>query len=119
MPEDFNPLAKAEELAGALRPIGLYEDRSMWISDGQPPPGIEYMDPEEAAQMQQPTKKILVMDLLIGDLAFSKRVQNPEQLDIDAEFSALMGGLNTAEVDDTRNEIIRKLEQGLNPFEED
>lgn len=111
VPEDLPLAAKSEELAKALRAVGLYEDQSQWISQGE--------RPDEFSPPQEHQRNILVMDLLIGDLAFSKRVQNPEQHDVDAEFRAMMGGLETSEFDDTRNEIIRKLEQGLNPFEED
>ena len=111
VPDDLPLAAKSEELAKALRAIGLYEDQSQWISQGE--------RPDEFSPPQQDQRNILVMDLLIGELAFSKRIQDPEQFDVDAEFRTMMGGLETSEVDDTRDKIMRRLEQGLNPFEED
>jgi serine/threonine protein kinase HipA of HipAB toxin-antitoxin module len=113
MSDDLPLQAKSEELEDALRHIGLHSNRSTWLDEGQQP-----QDPfmEEAPKAG---RKILVMDLLIGDLAWSKKVQDPEQVDIDAEFKAMMRELNKTEDSSLRDEIKRKLADGKNLFDED
>lgn len=116
VPDELPLLAKSEELALALRQIGLYEDRSAWISEGEEPrPDEPFAEHRKAME----GRHILIMNCLIGDHAFSKRVQNPEQVDVDAEFRAMMGGFEKQDHDDTLEKIEDRLKQGLNPFEED
>lgn len=60
---------KTDELVHALRVVGLFEDR------------IDFIDEE---------RPVALVELLIGELAFSKRIQEPEQVDFDAEFRLMM-----------------------------
>ena len=58
-----------EKFVLGLREVGLYEDKVSFVQD----------------------HPIAILDLYVGDLAFSKRVQNPDQVDIDKEFRLMMG----------------------------
>jgi hypothetical protein len=63
--------ARSEALIGALRDIGLYEDDVEW-----------HPHPEKPLFM-------LTLQLYLGDVAFSKRVQDADQHTMDQEFNLL------------------------------
>lgn len=70
---------RVDDLVFALRVVGLFED--------------SVITPEE-------DRPIAVVDFLIGDLAFSKRIQEPEQVDFDAEFRAMIAPVAEDQNDD-------------------
>lgn len=82
-------IKKAEDLTLALRAIGLYEDRM------------------EAVDQERP---VFVVDLWVGDLAFSKRIQQPEQFDIDAEFRKMMNPVAEDQNKDAIQGLLEMLE---------
>lgn len=54
----------------------------------------------------------------IGDVAFSKRVQDPVEADIDAEFRTIALDAQTDEWLDARSAIVANLAAGRDPFDE-
>lgn len=64
---------RVDDMVYAFRTIGLFED------------SVKFPEPE---------RQIALVSFLIGDRAFSDRVQNPEKVDIDAEFARMMAPVN-------------------------
>ncbi len=93
--------AKLEEAESSLRSIGLYLDRSRWIVPGADEEEDDPQRPKEAAK----GAAILLMSCLVGDLAFSTRVQEPEQVDFDASFRRMKVELEAAEAEELRKRM--------------
>jgi hypothetical protein len=82
--------AKADELVLALREAGVYEDRCSWIDAGNGVPS-------------------LMMEMYVGDIAFSPRVQDREQWGIDAEFREMAAELKADAWEEYRERAIKEL----------
>lgn len=80
--------ALASRVVDDLALIGLYEQQHGWHEHGEQP--------------------VLMMECLLGDLAFSDRVQNPSQVDIDAEFRAMMAPVNQEKFEELREQLRRE-----------
>lgn len=89
--------AKSRELLDALedkaRQIGLYLEQGGVV----PPPGFEGDG--------TPPVLAVVCDFVIGDVAWSKRVQDPEQHAFDKDFKAIQ--------DDVEQDDLSAMEQRL------
>ena len=83
----------ADMLEPELRRIGVYSDSThvLEFPDGTP---------------------VLVIDAYLGDVAFSKRVQDPEQHDFDREFKKMTLGTVADDFLDARGEIERRIAEG-------
>lgn len=107
--------AKTEEVEKAYRNIGLYLSDHRWVSPGQP-------DQQEAEDLEytrldsHPQHAVLLAQFDVGDLAFSKRVLDPEQIDFDKSFHLMEAEMKTAEFAATKKEIQERLARGENPF---
>lgn len=78
-----------EDLENETRKIGLYMDYARVM------PGDE-----------EGTKLMVHTSFLVGDIAWSTRVQDPDQHEIDKQFQSVTDGLE----DEQLNEVRRKLE---------
>ena len=99
--------AKSRELLDALedraRKLGLYMEQSGVV----PPPDF---DGEGT-----PEYLIVAADFMIGDVAWSARVQDPEQHAIDKDFKGLQDDLEHSSFDEMRERLEqqkRRLEGG-------
>lgn len=91
--------ALTEEIAAELRGIGLHH-------------------PDITAVETPDGQVAFVVDALIGDLAFSDRVQRPaDQDDIDAEFAKLTGEQTANEFLDRRADLQRRIDEGRPLFD--
>jgi hypothetical protein len=100
--------AKVEEVEAALRPLGLYFDRARWLHQ-------EAEDEGDRRGAKDGTA-ILVASFMVGDLAFSARVQDPQQSDFDSSFRAMAAEMRREETE----ELIRKMASGdYDPFADD
>lgn len=87
----------------AARKIGLYVDSStITMVPGQ------YGNPEPA----------LVVDFLVGDIAFSKRVQDPDTDSFDRSFKELEVSMLDDEFLETRAQIQRNVAAGRDPLDD-
>lgn len=91
-------VTKLEELA---RKLGLYMDR-VTMTDMATPLG---------------TRWCIVADFTIGDVAFVKRVQDPEQAKIDKQFKQMTHGMGTDEFLELREQMKKNIEEGRNPLD--
>jgi len=108
--------AKTQEVEKAFRAIGLYLADHRWFSPGQPP---EEDDPEYSRIGDHPHHAVLMARFDVGDLAFSTRVLDPEQVDFDAQFRLLEAEMNTKDFDDTKRIMQERVARGENPFVEE
>ncbi len=96
-------LERSRSFDDELRQIGLYvDDMSVVAIDG--PDG-----PEVA----------LAVTAEIGDVAFSKRVQDPEQDDVDDEFRQMQVSMANDEFLDNRDKIQKAIKEGRDPLDLD
>jgi hypothetical protein len=79
---------KQEQMEAALRDVGLYVDKATWI----------------VAPGQNPS---LMMECFLGDVAFTKRVQDPTQNDFDASFREMTASLAKEAFEEMRERIKR------------
>lgn len=91
--------AKVEAIETRSRKIGLYLSRALVtpLQDGKP--GI-----------------LCTFD--VGDVAFVKRVQNPEQAAFDQQFEELTTDMTSSEYDAIREELLRNIATGRDPLDE-
>ena len=73
-----------DQLETAFRDVGLYSPSVHWHEEERP---------------------TLIMEFIIGDVAFTNRVQSPDQFGIDHEFSLMTRGLVTDEFESIRREL--------------
>lgn len=107
--------AKTEEVEKAYRNIGLYLSDHRWVSPGQQP-DEEGEDLEYTRLDSHPKHAILLAQFDVGDLAFSTRVLDPEQVDFDASFRLMESEMKTAEIAATKKQIQERLAKGEDPF---
>jgi hypothetical protein len=101
---------KMATLESTLRAAGLYVDRFQVIMPGD----AEDVDPTQHAA-QTPGNAVVVVECYVGDVAFSKKIQEPEQADYDAEFRQMTRGL----LSDTFEEERRRMLDALKPDPEE
>ncbi len=68
--------------------------------------------------MQDGPKAAMVLDMTIGDVAFSPRVQNPEEFDIDKSFAEMQVSMMDDEFLDSRVRIQRNIKEGRDPLDD-
>jgi hypothetical protein len=112
--------AKTEEVEKAYRAIGLYLSDHRWVSPGQAPPedGGDEEDLEYSRLADHPQHAVLLAHFDVGDLAFSKRVLDPEQVDFDKSFRLMEAEMKTAEFAATKKAMQERLARGEDPFVE-
>lgn len=118
MPDELPLEAKADELEGAFRKIGLYFNQARWLSPGKPEDQSDPDAPYVEEHRSMPDRNFLIVDALVGDVAFSKRVQTPEQVDIDTEFSKMTREYKSAEALELQEKIRKAVAAGEDPFAE-
>lgn len=106
--------AKTEEVEKAYRNIGLYLSDHRWVSPGEP--DQEGEDLEYARLEEHPKHAVLLAHFDVGDLAFSTRVLDPEQVDFDKSFHLMEAEMKTAEFAATKKEMKERLAKGEDPF---
>jgi hypothetical protein len=79
---------KQEQMEAALRDVGLYVDKATWI----------------VAPGQNPS---LMMECFLGDVAFTKRVQDPTQNDFDASFREMTAAMAKERFEEMKERIRR------------
>lgn len=92
----------AEALEDELRRIGLYVQTTNIVDPektGQPMPGV-----------------VVYMECLIGDLAFTKRVQDPVQHEFDHEFRKIEHSTVADDFLDLRSQIEERMRDGKPMF---
>jgi hypothetical protein len=92
---------KIEELEVAARSIGLYLDHAAVVQ--LPPDGKQLA---------------IIGDFMIGDVAFTARVQDPEQEQVDRMFFDLTSGLGNDDFLDSREQIKRNIAEGRHPLDD-
>jgi hypothetical protein len=60
----------------------------------------------------------IIADFSLGKVAFSDRVQNPEQEQIDRAFQEMTFGFGSDEFLDARNRVQRNIEEGRMAFDD-
>lgn len=93
--------AVVEQLETTFRRSGLYLDSFYFLED-----------PEDHT-------RVLVADWLIGDVAFAKRTQDPEQEAIDRKVQEMGVDMRRTDFDDAREGILRRLAEGKSPLGEE
>lgn len=90
----------ATTLADSLRQIGLYANEGRFLSrdDG---------------------RVFLAVSVDIGDVAFTTRVQDPEQAQFDDQFRQVATEVVDDDFLETRERMRRRIAEGKNPFGED
>lgn len=112
MPDESELLAKQHEIETALRDVGLYIDKGMWLPVADE--STEDEDPEvaEARRGAQKGSRILVLECLLGDVAFTARVQDPPKVDIDAEVRKFQREMMKGEWEALQKEVREDEENG-------
>lgn len=100
---DFDPLAKKDEIDSALQTVGLYVDRMQIFAPIEAEDDEDHDDPSRHGAERR--SHVLYMDCLIGDVAFTSRVQDAQQYTIDEEFSMLTRDFTSTEFDDIRRQL--------------
>ena len=105
-----------------LRKIGIYVVPEMTLAGFEQVPSLGTGGELVELQIKQFGSKgyVLIGQVFatIGDVAFSKRVQFPEEESIDDEFRVLEQSFANDEFLDQRNRIAQALEEGRDPFDE-
>lgn len=90
-------LGKQDDIEEALRPLGMYlEGLQLILSNSGP---------------------VVVAQVMLGDVAFSDRVQNPAAYSVDSEFREMMAAQGADSFLDVRNQIQRNIAEGRNPLD--
>lgn len=93
-PEDkFQDLL--EKMGDKARQIGLYVNGAALNVD------------EEGEPLTGEKRHVLVMQFTVGDVAFSKRVQDPEEDQFDTEFKKFESGQVKDQVEDIRQRYLK------------
>lgn len=87
--------AHGTKLCASLRELGLYAD-----------------DADLQVHELPDGRHVVTVDALIGDLAFSRRVQDPEQHDFDAEFRKMTRGSDADRFLDVRAQLEKRIADG-------
>jgi hypothetical protein len=107
MPEHFRQQADSlleggEKLDDALRTVGLYVERSQLVMIETP------FGPRPA----------LAVDTLIGDVAYTDRVQHPENDTMDKQFRVMEREMTGGEFDDIKERMRRNVAAGRDPMDD-
>lgn len=116
---DFRKMSKDVETA--LRDIGVYvdEDDMRWID---PMSGTDAEHPaddddtlaegrsDDRMKGAKKSSYVMMVPGYVGKVAFSNRVQNPEQVDVDAEFSAMTAAFKAQEFKEKQKDISTSLD---------
>lgn len=107
----------ASDIEAELRTIGVYVDRGVWMSPNQARKGPDGdSESPEAEEPEPPTA--LVLECLLGDVAFTSRVQNAQQYDMDQEFALLRRDFEEQDFEARREAMRQALAEGRDPFDE-
>lgn len=98
--DDAKLTAAAEGIETALRSLGLFRDSHRWLV-----PQEEGKGDDQDRHGANPKSPILMMNLMVGDLAFSTRVQDVAQKTMDDEFREMAAGFRRQEFDDIKKDI--------------
>jgi hypothetical protein len=100
---------KVEALEAGLREAGLYFNRTQLI---MPPEEGEEEEPDKGIMAQPkptvPGNSMLIVDCHVGDLAFSPRVQDPDQQDWDRSFREISRGLVSENFEEERQKLMKE-----------
>lgn len=116
-PEDHDHLAElSDRLKVSCEKIGLYMQDAT-IATGDPEAALEaQIAPDSIVKSIEDGKDFMLLTtFIIGDLAFSKRVQNPEQAEIDNTVQAMM----PTDAELLKEKIQRRIAEGKSIFDED
>lgn len=116
---DFRQMSN--EIEKALRDIGVYvdEDDMRWIdpssgTDAEHPADDEdTLSGDRADDRMKGAKKtsyVMMVPGYLGKVSFSNRVQNPDQVDVDAEFSAMTAAFKQQEFEEKHKDIAASLD---------
>lgn len=111
MAADTNYGALQERLENELSQLGLYLNDARWIA-----PGDEH--PKDAVDMvlddteRDSRVAFLLLDLSIGDVAFTPRVLDPEQADWDKEFRLMTASYRIEAEKEMRAKIEEDMRRG-------
>ena len=116
-PEEHDHLA---ELAARLREktedLGLYmQDATVATADPDAAMEAQVMPDSILTAIAEGKNFMLLTTFIIGDLAFSKRVQNPEQDAIDKQVQPMI----PTDAELLKEKIQRRIAQGKSIFDED
>ena len=104
---------KTEALEAGLREAGLYFNRTQLV---MPPEEGEEEEPDKGIMAQPkptvPGNSMLIVDCLVGDVAFSDRVQDPAQQDWDRSFREIMRGAVANDFEEERRNLMKEFGQG-------
>jgi hypothetical protein len=98
MDEAERLMEKLPELEERARRVGLYLEGS--------------------AVVQSQGRPLLVTRMLLGDVAFTKRVQNPDADDVDRELEEMTARIQDDEFLDARQRIARNVAEGRDPLDD-
>lgn len=123
---DITPSATPEmtaavgRLEDGLRSLGLHVERHFFYSDTPPDVALDADADGDLIEADAAGPKLLVVDCLLGDLAFSKRVQDPQAAADDHAFKIMMAdGMGNPEFDAARDELRQRIAEGKPLFGDD
>ncbi len=107
VPEEFREALDAlhertDEIDDVARGLGLYIDQSNLVVVGTP----------------RGMKAAMALDVVIGDVAFSPRVQNPQDYDIDKSFAQMQVNMADDDFLDSRTRIQQNIQAGRDPLDD-
>lgn len=107
VPEEFREALdtlheRSEEIDDIARGLGLYIDQSSLVVVGTP----------------RGMKAAMALDVVIGNIAFSPRVQNPQDYDIDKSFAQMQVDMADDDFLDSRTRIQRNIQAGRDPLDD-
>lgn len=98
IPPNEDAAAARDALDETAEKLGLYMDRA-WFLD-------------------TPAGTVIVADFMIGDLAWSQRVQNPDLDEADTAFEQMIADTAREGFDDLAEQIRKNIAEGRSPFDE-
>jgi hypothetical protein len=91
--------AKIPEIEDVARQLGLYM--------------------AEAGVLEAENHRVLLATFTIGNVAWSERVQHPEQYTTEKELAVMEAGIQKDEFLDVRTQIAERIARGEDPFADD
>lgn len=95
-------LENTEKLDDELRKLGLYIERTHLVMI-------------ETPHGPQPA---LAVDALIGDVAYTDRVQHPEKYGVDQQFRVMEREMTGSDFDDIKERMRRNIAAGRDPMDD-
>ena len=116
-PSDHDNLQElADRLKEKAEKIGLYmQDASIATPDPDAAEEAQLRPDSIIQSIQEGKHFMLLTTFVIGDLAFSKRVQEPDQHEVDKQVQVMM----PTEAELLREKMERALREGKSIFDED